>query len=481
MATKNFKTRDSVVWTPSSDTIGTILNKAGTGNPLSVAEHDDTHKYLYKKSAIEYLNDTTIATLADGNLFIYDSVTSKWFNRVMSGDAVIDKTGAITVSKIGAKAVSLGGSFTTSGAFATTITVTAATNVTLPTTGTLLNDSLTSGYMYMGSAGNAATGYSIDATGDVTASIVGGKIKYVIASGVITDSNVSAAAAISGTKIAVGANSKIAITTAGGALTYADTATYPSLTELSYVKGVTSAIQTQFTTITGTTIPNILSGTTSFTNINIDNININGNTISSTSGHIILTPNGASEVQIDTGVCTTNFDLDGYDLILDTDGDTFIHCSADDVIQFCVWDGAASTGQVNVIDGVIQPVTTNDIDLGDTTHNFKNLYIRTITSGGNNMTISCANLNSITLTAGDGGDIQLGQLTDEIVIGSATGLAGFFGTAASAQSTGWTVTNFVSAKALDANTAVLGEVADVLGTLLNELFAKGFLDGTATP
>ena len=60
-----------------------------------------------------------------------------------SGDATINTTtGAVVVSKIGGEAVSLGGTLTFSGAFNTTFTVTAATNVTLPTSGTLVNSSV---------------------------------------------------------------------------------------------------------------------------------------------------------------------------------------------------------------------------------------------------------------------------------------------------------------------------------------------------
>ena len=42
-----------------------------------------------------------------------------------------------TLLNVGSNTLTLGGNFTTSGAFATTVTVTAATSVTLPTTGTL--------------------------------------------------------------------------------------------------------------------------------------------------------------------------------------------------------------------------------------------------------------------------------------------------------------------------------------------------------
>ena len=42
-----------------------------------------------------------------------------------------------TLLNVGSNTLTLGGNFTTSGAFATTVTVTAATSITLPTTGTL--------------------------------------------------------------------------------------------------------------------------------------------------------------------------------------------------------------------------------------------------------------------------------------------------------------------------------------------------------
>lgn len=55
----------------------------------------------------------------------------------LSGDGTIASNGALTIGSIGGKAVSLGGSLTTSGAFNSTFTMTGATNVTFPTSGTL--------------------------------------------------------------------------------------------------------------------------------------------------------------------------------------------------------------------------------------------------------------------------------------------------------------------------------------------------------
>ena len=57
---------------------------------------------------------------------------------LVGGDASINTgTGALTVSKIGGEAVTLGGALTISGAFGTTLTVTNTTSITLPVSGTL--------------------------------------------------------------------------------------------------------------------------------------------------------------------------------------------------------------------------------------------------------------------------------------------------------------------------------------------------------
>lgn len=64
---------------------------------------------------------------------------------------------ATTVGKIGNHAVLLGGTLTFSGAFATTITLTAATAVTLPTSGTLVSSAVTT-LSSLSSIGTIATG-----------------------------------------------------------------------------------------------------------------------------------------------------------------------------------------------------------------------------------------------------------------------------------------------------------------------------------
>ncbi len=74
------------------------------------------------------------------NQIQYNAAGTAFAGFTMSGDAtLVVATGVITVASIGGKAVTLGGTLTLSGAFNTTITVTAGTSVTLPTSGTLLS------------------------------------------------------------------------------------------------------------------------------------------------------------------------------------------------------------------------------------------------------------------------------------------------------------------------------------------------------
>jgi hypothetical protein len=67
--------------------------------------------------------------------------------------------------------------------------------------------------------------------------------------GSILNADVNASAAIALSKLAALTASRIVITDGSGVMTVADTATYPTLTELSYVKGLTSAVQTQITNL----------------------------------------------------------------------------------------------------------------------------------------------------------------------------------------------------------------------------------------
>ena len=72
-------------------------------------------------------------------------------------------------------------------------------------------------------------------------------------------------------------------------------------------------------------IAEVVDGTTAMTAFAVDNLKMDGNTLSSTdtNGDIVLDPNGTGSV-----------DLDGAELILDADGDTSITADTDDRIDF---------------------------------------------------------------------------------------------------------------------------------------------------
>jgi len=93
----------------------------------------------------------------------------------------------------GTSTITLGGNLTTTGAFTSNFTMTANTAVTFPTSGILLNNSLNSANIYVGSAGNLTTKVAmtgdtlITNTGDVTVSRIN---TVALGSTTATDANV---------------------------------------------------------------------------------------------------------------------------------------------------------------------------------------------------------------------------------------------------------------------------------------------------
>jgi len=65
------------------------------------------------------------------------------------------------------------------------------------------------------------------------------------------------------------------------------------------------------------------------------------------------------------------FKLGGKELILDLDGDTSITADTDDQIDF----RCAGADQVSIDDGAVSPATDDDVDLGKSDKQFKDLYI----------------------------------------------------------------------------------------------------------
>ena len=65
-----------------------------------------------------------------------------------------------------------------------------------------------------------------------------------------------------------------------------------------------------------------------------------------------------------------NRDINGEELILDVDGDTSIQADTDDQIDVKI----GGTDQFSIKDGVVEPTTDNDVDIGSTSKEFKDGY-----------------------------------------------------------------------------------------------------------
>jgi hypothetical protein len=119
------------------------------------------------------------------------------------------------------------------------ISVDPATGALSITAGSIVNADVAAG---------AAIAYAkLALTGAILNADLAGSIAYakLVLTGAVVNADIAAAAAIAFSKMAALSASKMLGTTAGGVIEALDTATYPSLTELAYIKGLTSAIQTQ--------------------------------------------------------------------------------------------------------------------------------------------------------------------------------------------------------------------------------------------
>ena len=125
---------------------------------------------VYEINGSQVLSSSGLGSgILASNLTSVGTITTGTWN----GSVIAGQYGGTGVDNTG-KTITLGGNFTTSGAFATTLTSTAATNVTLPTTGTLAtlagsetftNKTLTSPTLTAPVLGTPASGTLTNATG----------------------------------------------------------------------------------------------------------------------------------------------------------------------------------------------------------------------------------------------------------------------------------------------------------------------------
>jgi len=132
---------------------GNTIDAVGTTDRISVS----TDAIDIASTYVGQISITTLGTIGTGT----------W-----AGTAVAGQYGGTGVANTG-KTITLGGNLTTSGAYATTLTVTNDTNVTLPTTGTLAattNTTFSTGSTWNGNtigSGYGGTGFSTYAKGDL--------------------------------------------------------------------------------------------------------------------------------------------------------------------------------------------------------------------------------------------------------------------------------------------------------------------------
>lgn len=140
--------------------------------------------------------------------------------------------------------------------------------------------SLTNGHILVGNASNQPADVAM--SGDITIDNTG---VTAIGAGIIVNADINASAAISVSKLAALSVSRLAVTDSSGFLT---TLAAPSLTEIGYVSGVTSAIQTQLNAITtaqGNYLP--LAGGTMSGAINMASHKITALTAASATGDAV--------------------------------------------------------------------------------------------------------------------------------------------------------------------------------------------------
>jgi hypothetical protein len=87
----------------SPDTLGanvtwTLPSADGSANQVIATNGSGVLSFASTTSTIAGATDTNITTPADASLLFYDTGTSKWIDNIMSGDATMADTGAITIA-----------------------------------------------------------------------------------------------------------------------------------------------------------------------------------------------------------------------------------------------------------------------------------------------------------------------------------------------------------------------------------------------
>jgi hypothetical protein len=157
-----------------------------------------------------------------------------------------------------------------------------------------------------------------------------------------------------------------------------------------------------------------------------------------------------------------------------------------DQIEELTTDAGILLGQVMTVDqlnsrvGIGVPVPLHDLDVAgsgrfsDPTAGQSLIgYGLIINNNGSSLAIADFQVKTVTYNA-----LYVDASEDSmLMMSNALGKIGFFGATPSVRSAGWTITNHVLDKVLDANATTVDEICDVLGELITELKLKGILGG----
>lgn len=93
----------------SNAVISTLTANGGVGSAGQVLHSNGSAVYWNNTAtSLAELEDTNITTPADGAMLFYDTATAKWIDNVISGDATVADTGALTLASTGVGAGSYG-------------------------------------------------------------------------------------------------------------------------------------------------------------------------------------------------------------------------------------------------------------------------------------------------------------------------------------------------------------------------------------
>lgn len=133
---------DPIIFVQFTTVASGVTSVSGTANKIDVANGTTTAVVTISPTYVGQSSITTLGTVTSGT----------W----ASTTAPIAGTYGGTGVNNGGNTITLGGSLTTSGAFSTTFTVTGNTNVTLPTTGTLITSSALTNYALLNATNSFA-------------------------------------------------------------------------------------------------------------------------------------------------------------------------------------------------------------------------------------------------------------------------------------------------------------------------------------